>query len=108
MVRLVLLLVLLSLPIAQASFPTLGLKQISTEQIHSPTTGTFSVTDPDLLDSTEPIGTVTRPAIFSGVIAQRLTRGVRHFLLPERPDQALETVAKAPFASGKVSLEGND
>jgi hypothetical protein len=67
-------------------------------------TGSFSVTDPDLLDLTPPQGTVTRPATFSGVIVNYMS-GYGHFLLPERPDQAGETVNKTPFASGRVFME---
>jgi hypothetical protein len=67
-------------------------------------TGSFSLTEPDLLDLTPPQGSVTRPAIFRGVIVNR-AGGFGHFLLPERPDESGETVNKTPFTSGRVFIE---
>lgn len=67
-------------------------------------TGSFSLTEPDLLDLTPPQGTVTRQATFSGVILNRVG-GFGHFLLPERPDESGETVNKTHFASGRVFIE---
>ncbi|MES2594212.1 MAG: immunoglobulin domain-containing protein [Verrucomicrobiota bacterium] len=67
--------------------------------------GTFGITQRDLLDSTEPFGNVTRPGTFSGVFVQRLSKGYGHFLLPERPDQAGESVTNTPIWSGMTTWE---
>lgn len=64
--------------------------------------GTFGITEPDLVDS---VGTLTRPGTFSGVFIQRLSKGVGHYLLPERPDAPGESVTKTPVWSGSVTWE---
>ena len=76
----------------------------------APTTGTFSgsftLTDSDLLDVTPPVGVVRRVTTFQGALVTRpgMNKGVGYFNLAELPDARGEALSNTPQWSGKIEL----
>lgn len=68
--------------------------------------GGFSLKDPDPLDTTAPIATITRAATFQGLLITHpgLTQGIGWFTLPELADTPGEKNTTTPIPSGRVDL----
>ena len=69
-------------------------------------TGSFGFKDSDVFDTLPPIASISRSAVFSGLIITRpdLTRGVGHFNLAELPDTLGEKSSATPIVSGKMGF----
>lgn len=69
-------------------------------------TGSFTLTNHDLLDVTPPVAVVRRITIFQGALITRpgMNKGVGYFNLAELPDASGETLSNTPQWSGKIEL----
>lgn len=69
-------------------------------------TGSFTLTNNDLLDVTPPVTLVRRVTVFQGALITRpgMNKGVGYFNLAELPNATGETLSNTPQWSGKVEL----
>jgi sugar lactone lactonase YvrE len=71
-------------------------------------TGNFTLVDTNPIPNATP-GSISRNAVFNGVLLRRLDRGLGHFNLPQLPSEGppATTPTTSPILSGQVRIEPN-